>query len=196
MRQICPGTVKRPPSRRALHHRHSHQSEPPRVTEQESWLCTDTSGQSCGEICVRGKTHHVAARMSRRYPTLPCLIRQLHGTARGVLLSGGQGYQHVAYLLPARRVYRAETLHVHRRRECSFASHAQPVPPLAPCNPSTPSSLLSISCIPAWGPNVLAAILPFLTLPSPPHLSLSLFHPPPPPPLPLPSSSIPPRQRV
>ena len=50
------------------------------------WACLDLSG----------------------YPTLPCLIRRLHGTARGVLLSGGQGYQHTAYLLPARRVYRSD----------------------------------------------------------------------------------------
>lgn len=61
-----------------------------------------------------------------------------------------------------------ELRHVHRRRECSFASRAQPVPPVAPCNPSTPSSPLSISCIPAWGPN--AGCHPSL---SPPSLSSS-----------------------
>lgn len=71
-----------------------------------------------------------------------------------------------------------ELRHVHRRRECSFASRAQPVPPVAPCNPSTPSSPLSISCIPAWGPNAgchpslsppSLSSSPTATLPPPPH---------------------------
>ena len=67
--------------------------------------------------------------------------------------------------------------HVHRRRECSFASHAQPVPPVAPCNPSAPSSPLSISCVPAWGPN--AGCPPSLSPPSPSSSPTATLPPPP-----------------
>ena len=76
-----------------------------RLARRRTWL-TDAEQNACVCECVRVC---VCVRLDLLgYPTLPCLIRQLHGTARGVLLSGGQGYQHTAYLLQARRVYRSD----------------------------------------------------------------------------------------
>lgn len=66
--------------------------------------------------------------------------------------------------------HHAETICPQTEGMLLYQPCTQPVPPVAPYNLSTPSSLLSISCIPAWGPSAGWHCLPFL-IPLPHHHS-------------------------